>query len=446
MDDTTKINKEIKSSLSRKILLPFFISGTLLIIIICALIPYLFQTATYEHVKNEVTQAATAVGKVDARGLDPEMTQWIVQMVAEQGHFDLIVVAEGPELRVGASTRPEWIGLRMEEIPDAGVVRNFQQSGHIEFYNMNKVFVENTVIENEKLLNILIYKNIKDINDIYIRFAVVLIFCISILLFTFIFMIYFEINRFFLSPLKKIVQHIKKQEDQIESAELVHSGDDEIGLLIKTLNAYQQRLQEKHVQMTMLYQERVQVEKALRANEAFLRDGERIARIGSWQLDLETNEFTFTPGTLHILEHDAGQSLSPEDVWRMVAPDHRHPMMAAISQGMETGEPQTGRVMLHTPGGRDLWIEYKMIPDPEQPGQFISGAIQDITDRVEFERQLEVSRKELEDAQCIAHMGSWKINCTTGHCVWSAEMYRLLGLDSREILPSIGLMESCIYV
>lgn len=445
-----KIYKEMSKSLSRKILLPLCILGVTLIIVICLLIPYLFQTVTSEHIKNEVTQAAIAVGKVNAYGFDPERTQWIVQMMADQGQFDLIVVTEGQDLRVIASTRPEWIGLRAEDLPDAGVVKNFNQSGHIELCDMNRVFIENTVIENGKLLNVLIYKNLKlkYINNIYTKFATVFIFCISILLFLFIYIIYYEINKFFLQPLQKIVQYIHKQEDQIEieSVDLVQFADDEIGLLIKTLNAYQNRLQEKHVQMTMLYQERVQVEKALRANEAFLRDGERIARLGSWQLDLETNDLTFTPGTLHVLEHDAAQALSLEDVWRMVAPDHQGPMMVAILKGMETGEPQTGRVMLYTPSGRELWIEYKMIPDSEQPGQFISGAIQDITDRVEFERQLEVSRKELEDAQSIAHMGSWKINCNNGQCVWSAEMYRLLALDSRKILPSIGLMESCIYV
>lgn len=445
MYEKVNVSKNFSQSLSRKILLPFFVFGIILISLIFALIPYLFQTPTYAHIKNEVTQAARAVGKADSQ-FNAETAQWIVEMVADQGQFDLIVVTEGRDLRVSASTRPEWIGLRMEEIPDTHVVKNFNEKDHIDVYNSNNVFIKNTIIENDKFLNVLTYKNLKDINNLCEQFAKVFILCISILLFLFIYATYYQINKFFLNPLQKIVQYIRNDEDHVEFVDLVHSADDEIGLLVKTLNAYQSRLQEKHVQMTMLYQERVQAEKALLANEAFLRDGERIARLGSWQLDLETNKFTFTPGTLHILEYDAAQALSLEDVWAMVAPDHRHQMTTALSKGIETGEPQTGRVMLYTASGRELWVEYKMIPDLEQPGQFISGAIQDITDRVEFERQLEVSRKELEDAQNIARLGSWKINCNTGHCVWSAEMYRLLGLDNREILPSIVLMESCVYV
>ena len=446
ISDEAKTMSRVLHSLSRKALLSLGILCILLSILVCSLIPYVSRSITYEHVRNEVAQAATAVGKVDAYGFDQGTTQWIVQMIAEQGQFDMIIVTKGSDFRVSASTRSEWIGRRVEELPDAGVVRNFNQDGHIELFDTHNVFLNTFKVNDVKNVNVLIYKNLDNMNNLYIKFAITLSFYISILLVFFMIATYFLLKKYLLNPVKIIVQSIYKHEDQIEPVDLISVPKNEVDLLVNTLSVYQSKLKEKHIQMTRLYQERMQAEKALRANEAFLRHGERIARIGSWQLNLETNDFTFTTGTLHILECDTSQILSIEDVWKMVVPDHRDRMRVAISEAVETGTPQTGRVMLNTVGGRELWVEYKMIPDPEQPEQLISGAIQDITERIQFERQMEISRKELEEAQHIAYMGSWKFNYSTGHCIWSAEMYRVLGMDTKDVLPSLRLLESCIYI
>ena len=43
--------------------------------------------------------------------------------------------------------------------------------------------------------------------------------------------------------------------------------------------------------------------------------------------------------------------------------------------------------------------------------------------------ELEFSNAELEDAQQLAHIGSWQWDPSTGQTQWSAEFYRILGLD-----------------
>jgi PAS domain S-box-containing protein len=43
--------------------------------------------------------------------------------------------------------------------------------------------------------------------------------------------------------------------------------------------------------------------------------------------------------------------------------------------------------------------------------------------------QLTLSNDELEDAQQLAHIGSWQWDLATGQTQWSAEFYRILGLD-----------------
>ena len=156
ISDEAKTMSRVLHSLSRKALLSLGILCILLSILVCSLIPYLSRSITYEHVRNEVAQAATAVGKVDAYGFDQGTTQWIVQMIAEQGQFDMIIVTKGSDFRVSASTRSEWIGRRVEELPDAGVVRNFNQDGHIELFDTHNVFLNTFKVNDVKNVNVLI--------------------------------------------------------------------------------------------------------------------------------------------------------------------------------------------------------------------------------------------------------------------------------------------------
>jgi PAS domain S-box-containing protein len=58
----------------------------------------------------------------------------------------------------------------------------------------------------------------------------------------------------------------------------------------------------------------------------------------------------------------------------------------------------------------------------------------------ELERvQAELAAKnaQLEEAQALAHVGSWEINLQTGRGTWSDESYRILGLEPGECEPTI---------
>ena len=74
----------ISNSLSRKLLIPFCTLGVLLIIMISILIPFTSQTLTHNHVKDEVTKTAIAIAKIDEYCFDLEITQSIIQIIAEQ--------------------------------------------------------------------------------------------------------------------------------------------------------------------------------------------------------------------------------------------------------------------------------------------------------------------------------------------------------------------------
>jgi len=60
----------------------------------------------------------------------------------------------------------------------------------------------------------------------------------------------------------------------------------------------------------------------------------------------------------------------------------------------------------------------------------------EITDRKLAEQALEHSRKILEEAQRIGHIGSWELDVTGGALTWSDEIYRIFEVDAAQFSPS----------
>jgi len=55
----------------------------------------------------------------------------------------------------------------------------------------------------------------------------------------------------------------------------------------------------------------------------------------------------------------------------------------------------------------------------------LCGISTDITERKQEDDALRQSRMELQEAQRIAHVGSWQLDMATNHVVWSEELYRI---------------------
>jgi len=61
-----------------------------------------------------------------------------------------------------------------------------------------------------------------------------------------------------------------------------------------------------------------------------------------------------------------------------------------------------------------------------------SGHSRDITERRRIERELKNSELQLNEAQRIAHVGSWEFEAATQELRWSGELWRIFGLEARE--------------
>ena len=88
-------------------------------------------------------------------------------------------------------------------------------------------------------------------------------------------------------------------------------------------------------------------------------------------------------------------------------------------------------------GGRRREFASTFIPVQDADGTVgtVMGTSQDVTDERIAERQLEQSRRALQDAQSRACLGSWEYDPAVDETIWSDEMYRLYYRDPRQGAP-----------
>ena len=76
-------------------------------------------------------------------------------------------------------------------------------------------------------------------------------------------------------------------------------------------------------------------------------------------------------------------------------------------------------------------------------GGYFAVIFDDITERKKAEKELLESRKNLQEAQRLAHIGSWQWTLATDTVKWSDELYNISGYDPNSSAPSFKDLSSC---
>ncbi|MES2155063.1 MAG: PAS domain-containing protein [bacterium] len=107
-------------------------------------------------------------------------------------------------------------------------------------------------------------------------------------------------------------------------------------------------------------------------------------------------------------------------------------LMACIDQVFASGALQVFEASAPTPAGPRVF-ETRVVPEFGDDGAVATVLVlsRDITARKEAEQAALESRSRIEEAQRIAHLGSWEWDLTTQRVTWSDEMYRLYGYEPR---------------
>lgn len=144
--------------------------------------------------------------------------------------------------------------------------------------------------------------------------------------------------------------------------------------------------------------QRVLVEAALRRNEQGLRQAQRVGKVGSWVLDLETDALEWSDETRRMFGVPDAEPMSVARFRDMVHPDDRGRLASAWQAACESGHYEIEHRIL-TRSGEIEWVLERAEFQPHADGRrrHVVGTVQNITERRRVEAELRQHRYHLED-------------------------------------------------
>lgn len=147
--------------------------------------------------------------------------------------------------------------------------------------------------------------------------------------------------------------------------------------------------------------EHKQTEQALRESEQRLRLAQRVAKIGTWDWNVQTNQISWSEGMWDLLGLERGTDKPEFRPWLdFIHPDDRHRILQAVEGVFAQGEEYYDEYRILRQDGTILWLASKgrVIRNAQGEVERFVGIILDITER----KQVEVEREELLQREQVA--------------------------------------------
>ncbi|HMJ35718.1 MAG TPA: EAL domain-containing protein [Baekduia sp.] len=148
--------------------------------------------------------------------------------------------------------------------------------------------------------------------------------------------------------------------------------------------------------------------------QALHEEAQDMAKLGSWSMDLETRETSWTSGLLRIFGLDPadGPELSPEAHDRLIHADDRDAVRTALTRASVDGEPFDITYRLIRPDGSERIMHGRGAPADRVDGQIrrVWGTTQDVTDLHELEAGRRLAERRFRTAFEHAPIGVCVLN------------------------------------
>lgn len=178
----------------------------------------------------------------------------------------------------------------------------------------------------------------------------------------------------------------------------------------------------------------------IQASELRLRQAQKIAKIGNWEVDYLTEKRIWSHEMFNIFNRDFNSFIpSRSSINECIYIEDRHILsdwLNAAKIGINIGQMEY-RIPNADGTFKYILAHGDLISDGFGKVIKVLGTAQDITDQKLAELKIKANELRLRQAQKITKIGNWELDIKTGVRIWSHELFNIYNCDSNEAVPSL---------
>jgi PAS domain S-box-containing protein len=178
--------------------------------------------------------------------------------------------------------------------------------------------------------------------------------------------------------------------------------------------------------------ERKEVRGRLQRSEALLAQAEQLANMGSWEYDYAEQRITWSAQMYRMLGFSGDNPPDVgEDARGVIHPDDFPRALRDLEALRSEGHPLENELRYVTRSGDVRILHSRAVATKDEAGRVICvrGMSQDVTGRKSEAERLQRSEILLAQAEQLANLGSWEYDYERNELSWSAQYFRMLGLE-----------------
>jgi PAS domain S-box-containing protein len=179
--------------------------------------------------------------------------------------------------------------------------------------------------------------------------------------------------------------------------------------------------------------ERKLAEEGLRQKEMEFSEAQRLAQIGSWEWDPNTDTVTWSRELYRITGRDPNlPAVSYKDHSQLYTPESMEQLQRAVEEALRSGKPYELDMEMVHPDGSTTWIRARGEAQRDATGRVVRlrGTAQDINERKLAERELTLANDRLRLAMEAGKSVGWDRDVKTGRDTLFGDLQTIFGIPS----------------